>query len=202
MSIYTRCCLSAVLLAPILAGCGGDDPQPPQTNGGTGNGNGHRPGPIDIDPTSIQVTDWAGVEQIVAAHQGEVVIVYLWATFNQPSVNEFSQLVRLCREHENQLHCVSVNLDYAEGGEGPEALRDSVAEFAGKHGADFDHVVSQLTTDQLYTELGVEAGIPIVYVYNRQGELAKRFDNEDPDQPEFSFRKDVVPYVEELLTAQ
>jgi hypothetical protein len=201
-----RASLPAVLMSlaigGFLVGCGGDDTESPVANGNgrTANGNGdHRPGPVEIDPASIQVTDWAGVQELVARHKGKVVVVYLWATFNQPAVNELPQIARLCRDHASDLHCVSVSMDYSGEGVEPDELREDVAEELGQAGAEFDHVISSTPAEALYEEIDMLSGIPAVYVYNRDGELARRFDNEDPDQPEFSFRKDVVPFVEELL---
>ena len=201
-----RASLPAVLMVlaigGFLVGCGSDDTDAPSANGHgrTANGNGdHRPGPVEIDPASIQTADWAGVQELVGQHKGKVVVVYLWATFNQPSVNELPQVARLCRAHASDLSCVSVCVDYSGEGVELEELRQPVAQELGQAGAEFEHLISSTPAEALYEEIDMLSGIPAVYVYNRDGELARRFDNEDPDQPEFSFRKDVVPFVEELL---
>ncbi|HUG93613.1 MAG TPA: hypothetical protein VML55_22425, partial [Planctomycetaceae bacterium] len=199
-STWFRVALASAALGLLPAGCGRDDSSPP-ANGPSPAGNGaaeRRPSPIDMDPASLQVTDWAGIEQLVARHRGQIVVVYLWATFSQPSVNEFPQLVRLCRTHASDLRCISVSVDYAEDSEEPEALRPQIAKFLGEQGADFEHVISSVPAEQFNQEIELETGIPAVYVYNREGELAKRFDNDDPGQPEFSFRRDVAPFVEGL----
>jgi hypothetical protein len=53
-----------------------------------------------------------------------------------------------------------------------------VRDFLEKQGATFDNVVSSEESETLYKKMQL-ASIPAVYVYNQQGELAKRFDNED-----------------------
>jgi hypothetical protein len=38
-----------------------------------------------------------------------------------------------------------------------------------------------------------------VFVYDRTGKLVRRFDNSVPKQPAFSYAKDIVPLVEQLI---
>ncbi|MBW3543769.1 MAG: hypothetical protein KY476_26270 [Planctomycetes bacterium] len=198
----------------ILGGCGGDDDAAPDGNGGraAGNGaNGEAPiEPVQVNPANLKVLDWDGVQELVAAHQGKVVVVYLWASFNPASKNLFPQLVRLCRHHPQELSCIAVNLDYS--GESPaESLREDVAAFVGEQGADFQHVVSSVPAETLYFEIldpELESGVPAVFVYGKDGQLAKRFDNDlaadaaDGEKPrEFTITGDVAPFVEKLLAS-
>lgn len=201
----TFCCrLAAVLLAAalLLPGCGDNG----TNTGANGRSNGPAGGsgriePIAVDPASIKVLDWDGVQQLVAGHKGKVVVVYLWATFNAAAKEHFPHLVRLARKHPEQLQVISVDCDYS-GAKQPDELRGPVAEFLGKQGAGFEHVISSVVNETLYFEvLELPSGIPAVYVYNRDGKLARQFNNDETadNQAEFSFRKDVIPFVEKLV---
>jgi hypothetical protein len=80
----------------------------------------------------------------------------------------------------------------------PESYRDDVLEFLQQQGATCDNVLGSDDPDALYSRLDL-ASIPAVYVYDRQGNLRKRFDNEDPNRDEFTYEKDVLPFVNQLL---
>lgn len=150
------------------------------------------------------VLDWKGVEKLIAAQQGRVVVVDLWSTYCVPCLREFPHLVALQKEHQEQVACISVNVNYAgiKPAPSPELQRE-VLKFLKKKRARLRNVISSVPDEKLAEQLDY-ASIPIVYVYDRQGKLRKRFDNEQAEKPEdeFTYKRDVIPLVERLLAEE
>ncbi len=75
-------------------------------------------------------------------------------------------------------------------------------EFLSKHQAiGLLNVISSDPSEDLYNKIHL-GGPPAVFVYDQSGKLAKRFDNSQaPKTPEFTYQRDVVPFVEKLSAA-
>ena len=150
---------------------------------------------------SLEVKSWGQTEQLIAAQKGKVVVVDMWSTWCEPCVREFPNLVTLHRAHPNAVVCLSFNLDYSgAAGETPESFREAVSEFLNKQGATFQNLISSDATDDVFQRLKL-VSIPAVLVYGPDGQLAKRFDNDDGLYGEegFTYEKHIVPLVEQLL---
>ena len=114
---------------------------------------------------------------------------------------EFPQLVQLHRKLADKVACMSVNIDFnGAKGTSPESSRDRVQEFLQERGATFQNVISSDPDEVLYKKLDL-ASVPAVLVYDRQGKLNKRFDNDREEYGEegFSYQRHVIPLVEKLL---
>jgi hypothetical protein len=65
------------------------------------------------------------------------------------------------------------------------------------------HLLNVLSSDpneEFFDKIRL-GGPPAVFVYDRQGKLVKRFDNSQvPKVPEFTYKRDVIPLVERLLS--
>jgi hypothetical protein len=96
--------------------------------------------------------------------------------------------------------CIGVNCDYTGSARNPpESFRGDVAETMRSHDANLVTVISSVPSIELFDQLGLGA-VPAVYVFDREGNQVKRFDNDNADA-EFTYEKDVVPFVETLLGA-
>ncbi len=153
----------------------------------------------------LQLKDLEGLQELISAHKGKVVVVDYWSTWCPPCIREFPHLVALQKQLGEEVVCISACCNY-DGlpDEPPESFRPDVLTFLKEHNADILNVIMTVETELLFKQLKL-ASIPAVYVYNRDGELAKRFDNEDPDKlktdGEFTYEKDITPLVTELLKA-
>ncbi len=125
----------------------------------------------------LQIMDYDGVQKLIQSHQGKVVVLDCWSTSCGPCVREFPNLVALQKKHGDKVACVSLSFDYDGLGK-PEDKHGDVLEFLQKQGATFDNVLSSESDEDLSKKMGF-ASIPVVFVYDREGKLAKRFDNED-----------------------
>lgn len=149
----------------------------------------------------LKILDWKQTQALVASHKGKVVVLDAWSLSCPPCVREFPSLVKLHKQHgAKDVVCISLSCEY-EGikKKPPESYREEVLKFLTKQGATFQNVLSNVPSDELFTQMDLSS-IPAVYVYGRDGKLAKRFDNEKikTDADEFTY-KDVTKLVEELI---
>lgn len=150
----------------------------------------------------LEIRSWKETQEFIAEQKGKVVVVDLWSTACAPCVREFPRLVELHRKQGEDVACISVNLNYIGlKKEPPESLREDVLRFLEKQQATFPNILCS-TPDLEVLEKIELASIPAVYVYDRTGKLVRRFDNataRSADE-EFTYEKDVLPLVKELLS--
>ena len=150
---------------------------------------------------TLEVKSWDGIQQVVAQQKGKVVVLDLWSTWCEPCMREFPNLVQLHRAHTDDVVCLSFNLDYSGvADEPPESFRDSVFEFLDKQRATFTNALSSAAADDVFNRLDL-GSVPAVLVYGRDGQLVKRFDNDDGAYGDegFTYKDHVLPLVDSLL---
>ncbi len=147
----------------------------------------------------VQIRSWDETQKLIAEHKGKVVVLDVWSTSCQPCLREFPGLVVLSKRFPERVVCISFNVDY-DGSEAdpPESYREEVLKFLTGQDARFDNVISSVPNEDFFNRIKL-GGPPAVFVYDRAGKLARRFDNSVPKQPEFTYAKDVTPLVEQLL---
>ncbi|MFV0442718.1 MAG: TlpA family protein disulfide reductase [Planctomycetaceae bacterium] len=157
----------------------------------------HRPVGESAD-VQLTITDWAGVQKLIAGHRGKVVVVDLWSTSCIPCRKEFPNLVKLHQEQPQAVACISVSTDYDGIPSKPvETSRDKVLKFLTSQHATFENVLCSTPAEDLFNTLKI-GSIPAVYVYNQSGQLAKVF--ADPvDGEEFTYEHQIRPFVQNLL---
>ncbi len=166
-------------------------------NGGSSDENNGTP----ADEVKLQTLDYDGLTKLIESHQGTIVVVDVWSTSCPPCLKEFPGLVALHKAHSrDDVICISLSLDYVGiKSKPPESYEPPVLGFLKSQGATFDNVLASEDSDAMLTKLKLSAP-PAVYVYNRDGTLAKRFDNEQVASEEYAFTyKDVSALVDELL---
>ncbi len=209
-----RICCSATLVA-FVVGCGGGDTPPPSDFAGDvippevptpGDAVTSADGdePIDVpmvadDADNAAVTlkkaEWEAITADIASHEGKVVVVDLWATYCVPCRKSFPGLVALSNERPDEVVCISVSLDDAD--DGARAL-----EFLEEQQAQMTNYLCTTDADRLYDEILQIGGVPAVYVYGRDGQLAKLFTGPTPEGTDHNYEEHIRPFVEELLSAQ
>ncbi len=154
------------------------------------------------EDVTLSLVTWDEGQQLVASKAGRVVVLDLWSTTCVPCRKEFPHFVQLHRDRGDAVACIAYSLDYSgRASRPPESYRDKVLAFLKQQDATFDNLLGTDDPDALHLRLDL-AAIPAVYVYDKTGKLRKRFDNEDPDREEFTYEKDVIPLVEELLAEE
>jgi len=151
--------------------------------------------------TEIQLTDgtWADTEDLIAEHRGKIVVMDVWSTACEPCLREFPHLVELQERFPDALVCVAVNSDYAGvRKKPPEYYRDRVFKVLESKQAKVINVLCTEPADELFTQLKIDS-IPAVFVYNRDGELAAKFDHKTTNMGDFTYAEHVEPMVLKLL---
>lgn len=152
------------------------------------------------ETVSLKVTDWDGVEEMVKASAGKVVVIDLWATTCLPCRREFPNLIKLHEAHKEDVVCISVSCDYLGLEEAAvESYETRVKKFLAKNGADFQNVLLNTPQPDFFEAISLK-GIPAIYVYDQQGKLQKRFDNDTEfAETGFSYEDQVIPLVAKLI---
>lgn len=199
--------LGAVLILLLAAGCSKQPQmgsaeesasQPTTASAAAGEAAGAASAPV----VEVKVLDHQAIQQLIASHQGKVVVMDCWSTSCEPCVKEFPNLVALHKKFgPDKVACISLSFDY-EGLGKPEDVLPTVRDFLVKQGAEFDNVLCRDDSESLYKKMNL-ASVPAVYVYKPDGELAKRFDNENAAKPEDAFNYEHVgKLVEELIAGR
>ncbi len=94
---------------------------------------------------------------------------------------------------------MTMNVDF-DGTGTPADLREEVQQTLVKLNANFLSVIATDVNDDLYEKLKL-ASVPAVLVYDQNGQLRKRFDNDALEYgPEgFTYESHIGPFVRELL---
>lgn len=156
------------------------------------------------DHSTVKLTagTWSDVETLIKRHKGKIVIVDVWSTSCLPCMTEFPNLVKLHKQFPDDLVCISFNVDYVGiKSRPPEAYRERVEKFLKKQSATFDNVLCTTESDALFAALKLTS-IPAVYVYDRDGNLAMRFDDSlltDGKDEAFTYEADINPLIDRLL---
>jgi thiol-disulfide isomerase/thioredoxin len=114
------------------------------------------------------------VLEAVKAQAGKVVVLDIWATFCVPCKKEFPRLVKLHEQHaKDGLVCMSLSVDDQE--DLPAAFA-----FLKSRRASFANFLIEGPA-HIWQNHFVLKGVPAVFVWDRAGNQAARFDGDDPD---------------------
>lgn len=148
----------------------------------------------DAPTVELEITDWKGVESWIASNKGKIVVVDLWSLSCEPCRREFPNLVKLHNDKSAKVACLSVSTDYAGiKSKPPMFYKPKVLEFLTSQKATCKNIMCNIESDALFEQLDL-GSIPAVYVYGKDGKVAKRFAGEQVD-----YAKEVLPLVDELL---
>lgn len=154
---------------------------------------------------TLDTGTWKDVEAIVTKNRGKIVVVDIWSLSCLPCMEEFPNLVALQKKSPEEIVCVGFNVDYAGiKTKPPETYRPRVEKFLKKNAAAFPNILSSVEAEAVFGELKL-VSIPAVYVYDREGKLAKRFDSSlltDGEEEAFTYKDDINPFVDELLKSE
>ncbi|HEV3341804.1 MAG TPA: TlpA disulfide reductase family protein [Pirellulales bacterium] len=193
----------ASFLVAALVGCGDAKKSPPQSGAPAAGSTASYPikEPVAEEPTAdagaadtekkpaaasgqvtAEIKDFDGIQSLIASKRGKVVVMDCWSTWCDPCVKEFPGLVALHKKYGTEdLACISLSFNYDGGkNEKPEDHTEQVLEFLRTQDAAFDNVIASVPTDELYELLGFKtASVPAIFVYDRQGNLARQFGGEE-----------------------
>lgn len=189
--------LTVVVLCALTLGCS-VSPSPQHDPGPTAPA---KPAAVTTPAVNLSVATWKETEAMIAGHKGKVVVVDLWSSWCEPCIAEFPGLVKLQEKHGDKVVCISFNLNYSGAtGETPEDSRAEVLKFLGEQKAEFQNILCSEPDTDVYQTLHL-AAVPAVLVYDKSGQLRKRFDNENDEYGKEGYKYDphVAGLVETLL---
>ena len=149
----------------------------------------------------LELGDWRRVEALVQEHPGRIVVVDLWSNSCLPCMQEFPEFVSLQKRFPETVVCISFNCDYFGGKRHPpESFRPQVEKFLTKHQAHFPNILNNVSSDEFFPSIEL-ASIPATYVFDQEGKVAKRFDNDHREYGDggYTYQKDVIPFLESLM---
>ena len=153
------------------------------------------------DP-SVRILGWDETRELIQSeYQGRVVVVNLWTNTCPACLKGFPEFAGLQdRFDRDEFASVSLNCDY-DGipGKPPGYYRPRVVEFLKRQRTGIDHVMLSDPLLDFMEEVTLNS-TPALFVFDRDGELVQRFDNDQADtaDDEFTFEQ-IEATVRELL---
>lgn len=115
--------------------------------------------------TTRSLRDANGAEATLAAYQGDVVVVNLWATWCAPCMEEMPSLAALQRNFEGRIHVVPISVD--SEGERAKAISDLARLSGGSL-----PFLQDMTRGVLFDAQA--PGMPVTIIYDRRGQEVAR----------------------------
>jgi thiol-disulfide isomerase/thioredoxin len=193
---------SCMLLIPgfvgglLLLGCGQDAPKANKEDPGKQTTN---PKPststatVELKPATLKE-----VNSAIAGQKGKIVVVDVWGEFCRPCKEEFHNLVRLHHTYgKDGVTCMSLCLPVEEDEKKPQEKTKALAFLKTKEAVLTNFWLEgkapyKEAQDQWHFE-----GIPVAVVYDRDGQVAKIFTRDDPDD-QFTY-EDVEKLVKKMI---
>ena len=143
---------------------------------------------VEPSKVGLKTCGWPAIQKLVKQHKGQVVVLNVWTTTCGTCLEEFPKFVQMHKDFgADKLVCVSVNCDFDGIKDKPPAFyRADVMKVLLKHEAKFPNVMLDVAFIE-FLEQRKLSSTPAMYVYGRDGKLAKRFDNDDAEKAEDEF---------------
>lgn len=153
----------------------------------------------------LQELTWEQLQSTISSHQGKVIVIDIWSTSCEPCLREFPHLVALQQRYPEDVVCVSFDCDFIGAKNKPVAYyRERVLkQLTTMNASKVVNAMSTVAADELFQQLDLDS-IPAVYVFDRSGQLAKRFDNRTPasaTEEGISYELQIDPLVAQLVKA-
>jgi len=125
-------------------------------------------GPMPARKPTLRMVDGAGLKKAIAGQRGKVVVLNLWATWCQPCVEEFPDLVKLHNSYRSRgLVVLAASVDEPQ-------TQGKVRSFLTAQKATFPAFVRKpgdVTTFINVIDKNWSGAVPTTYIYDRNGRL-------------------------------
>lgn len=148
----------------------------------------------------LREMNWKELQKRIAQQKGKVVVVDIWTTTCPSCLEKFPQFVALQKKYGPRVQCISVNCDYdGVPGKPPQYYRKHVLQFLRKQKATCENVLLTIPFLGFLNQIKLES-TPALLVYDRNGKLVRRFDNDNAVKEEEEFTmKQVESLIVQLL---
>ncbi len=151
---------------------------------------------------SIDLTEsnWEELQSLIEEHKGKVVVVDIWSTACEPCMKEFPSLIQLQKSHPDDLVAISFDVDFAGIKNKPASYyRERVLKFLSSQvESRVIHRMCNTPAEDLFDAIKLDS-IPAVFVYDREGVLAKRFAGSNGSSEGVSYANQITPFVDDLV---
>jgi thiol-disulfide isomerase/thioredoxin len=140
----------------------------------------------------LESGDAAALDELIAKHKGQVVLVDYWATWCLPCVENFPHTVTLAKKYRDRgLIAIAVSFDLLDD-------EPKVRQYLAQKGADFENVISRHDSVGQKTFADFDVGpLPEYRLYDRQGKLNQKWEA-GLDQADLV--KQIETKIQQLLT--
>lgn len=125
------------------------------------------------DSAMVRPIDERGLQALIQQHHGKVVLVNFWATWCEPCIEEFPDLVQIARQFQPLgVEVIFVTIDELE------EVSKKVAPFLKAHEVTFRTYVKKTRDDEAFinsVDVKWSGAIPATFIYDTNGVLARRF---------------------------
>jgi thiol-disulfide isomerase/thioredoxin len=146
-----------------------------------------------LSPENVKLTqaDGKSLDELIASHKGQVVLVDYWATWCGPCVQNFPHTVELAKKYRDKgLATIAVSFDVLDD-------EPKVREFLAKQGADFENLISKHNAIGQKPAEDFDVGpLPEYRLYDRQGKLSQKWEGQAEEIGKLAAK------IEELLAAK
>jgi thiol-disulfide isomerase/thioredoxin len=120
----------------------------------------------------VQPIDETGLQQLVKRAHGNVVLLNFWATWCEPCVEEFPDLMKIAQQFQPQgLKIIFVSIDE------PEDIEGKVLPFLKAQGVAFRTYLKKTKDDEVFIntiDTKWSGALPATFIYDTSGALVKR----------------------------
>ena len=128
-------------------------------------------------PVTLRLVDHAGLAAELRACRGRVSVLDCWSTSCPPCVRDFPRLVALAERYPDTVACLSLSFDYEGIGTPADAVPKVRAFLESSAARRVTNLLGVEEADAFAVKLDI-VGVPAVFVYDRDGRLLERFDDE------------------------
>jgi len=148
-----------IVLAVLVVGCG-------ETSSNRQAGS-----PAASANVNLMRGDAKALDELIAKHKGQVVLVDYWATWCGPCVENFPHTVALAKKYRDKgLVAIAVNFDLLDD-------EPKVRAFLARMGADFENLISSHDAIGQKTFEDFDIGpLPEYRLYDREGKLSQKWE--------------------------
>jgi thiol-disulfide isomerase/thioredoxin len=118
-------------------------------------------------PPSVEPIDVKGVEHLVHVRNGKILFLNVWATWCQPCMEEFPDLVKLCNDYQNAgVDFAAISVDY------PDEVDSKILPFLISQHVPFTVYVANVKKDEDFiNELNPSwsGAVPATFIFDANG---------------------------------
>jgi thiol-disulfide isomerase/thioredoxin len=122
---------------------------------------------------ALRPVDETGLQRLLERSRGKVVLLNFWATWCEPCVEEFPDLMKIAREFRPRgLEIILVSID------DPEEIEEKVRPFLQSQGVSFRTYLKEARDDEVFIntlDRTWSGAIPASFIFDREGVLVKKF---------------------------